>query len=191
MQYTDLQLIERVESLPTFNGWPCGVVDIWVRSKADNFNVFDDKVYTFDRTNKVGGQSPEFKIVCTGTSNAGSYGLLNFRQYNPNGCAVLCVDTIVYNSHVFGFHKGKPAYVQNEHAPFPYTRDTDRDMHAENYGKIYNDIIGANCHRAGIFSHFINNWSTACLVRNNLNDFLVWLKYMSKRPLSVCILNEF
>lgn len=193
MEYTDEQLIERVESLPTFDSWR-GVTDIWVRSKVDNFNVFDDKVYTFftGDINGIPVAKPDFMMVCTGTSNAGSYGLLNFRKYNPDGCAVLCADTIVYQSHIFGFHHQKiPAYVQNIHAPFPYTRDNNLNEKAENYGQIYNDIIWANCHPAGWFSQFINNWSVACLVRNQKQQYDQWLKYMSKRPLNVCILNEF
>lgn len=185
--YSDRQLIEHVEALPTFKGWR-GIVDIWVRSKEDKFNVFDDKVYTFDCTSG----KPVFVMVCTGTSNAGSYGLLNFRKYNPKGCAVLLADTIVYDSHVYGLHKRKtPAYVENPANPFPYTRDNDGDQKAENYGKVYTDNIGANCHPAGFFSRFIVNWSIACLVRNQRKQYDQWLEFMNKRKLSVAILNEF
>lgn len=188
MEYSNEQLLERVKNLPTFDGWPSsGVLDIWVRSKADKFNLFDDKVYTFD----CSSGSPVFETVCTGTSNAGSFGLANFRKWNPKGCAVLLADTVIYNSHVYGLHKGKPAYVQNYNNPFPYTRDNDRDQKSENFGIVYTDVIGANCHRAGRFSRFIANWSVGCLVRNDLSAFLKWLAFMDRRPLSVAILNEF
>ena len=185
MKYTDKQLLDRVKSLPSFAGWPKGILDIWVRSKADKSDVFDDKVYTFDCTSG----EPVFKMVCSGTSHAGSFGLLKFRTYNPHGCAVLVADVITYNCYEYGLHKGKPAYRQSK--GIPYTRDNDKDLKAENYGKIYTNIIYANCHRAGWFSRTIYNWSVACLVRNSFAQFSAWLKFMNKRSLSIVILSEF
>ena len=185
--YTDTQILDRVRSLPSFKGFPAGMLDIWIRSRADAYDQFDDKVYTYQC---FGSETqPEFKMVSTGTSNAGSFGLMNFRTYNARGCAVLKSDLIVYNSHAYGLHKGKPAYVQT--AGFPYYRDGNRNKSAEELGEIFTDIIGANCHRAGTFSTLIYNWSVACLVRNQLKQFLAWLDLMNRRPLSVCILKEF
>lgn len=185
--YTDKQLLDRVAALPTFKGWPKGVLDVWVRSKEDAFDQFDDKVYTFECYGSA--KPPVFKMVCTGTTNAGQYGLQHFEEYNSKGCAVLKSDTIVYDSHKYGLHKGKPAFVQCK--GFPYFRDADRDRLAEETGQEYSDIIGANCHRAGTDSQVINNWSVACLVRNNLAQFLTWLKFMDRKSLSVVILKEF
>lgn len=190
MQYSDQQLIERVQShAKGFDGWKKGVYDIWVRSRADIIDAFDDKVYTFNV--ETDGGVPQFRMVCTGTSHAGSYGLRNFKDYNPEGCAVLEADRIVYNSHIFGFHKSYRAYRQAK--PFPYYRDSDRDDKAEEIGPVHNDIILANCHRARIKgeSTRIYNWSVACLVRNKSNQWEGWMAYMNKRPLSVCILKEF
>lgn len=191
MQYTDKQLIERVESLPTFKGWK-GIIDVWVRSKADTFDRFDDKVYTFDcRTG-----TPTFIMVCTGTTNAGAQGLKHFDSYSKLGCAVLKSDVIVYDSHGFGLHKGKyDAYVQRAGAnPFPYFRDNDKDNKAEEVGREYNDVIGANCHKAGWYSTAIGGWSVACLVRNVERQFNDWMSFMrraGKPRLSVGILKEF
>lgn len=185
--YTSQQLLDRVKTMPNFNGFPqSGVLDIWVRSNEDEFDRFDDKVYSFEC---FPGKEPVFKMVCTGTTNAGATGLKEFAKYNGLGCAVLKSDWIVYNSHNYGLHKGKPAYRQAK--GFPYFRDNDKDNKAEEIGKEYNDIIGANCHRAGAASTVIGGWSTACLVRNNEAQFLAWLKFMNKRTLSVVILNEF
>jgi len=48
-EYTDLQLLARVANLPNFKGFPkSGVLDVWVRSDEDEFDRFDDKVYSFD-----------------------------------------------------------------------------------------------------------------------------------------------
>lgn len=186
--YTDKELLAKVKTLPSFKGWPeTGVLDIWVRSNEDGFNVFDDKVYSFNCFGAT--KDPEFKMVCTGTTNAGQFGLKHFEKYNSKGCAVLKADILMYNCHVAGLHKGKDAYVQAK--GFPYFRDNDRDDKAEQIGQEYNDIIGANCHRAGAASTVINDWSTACLVRNVLKEFLKWYEFMAKRKLSIVILTEF
>ena len=185
--YTSQQLLDRVKTMPNFKGFPqSGVLDIWVRSNEDEYNKFDDKVYSFEC---FPAKDPVFKMVCSGTSNAGAVGLKEFAKYNGLGCAVLKSDWIVYNSHVYGLHKGKPAYRQAK--GFPYCRDNNKNDKAEEIGKEYNDVIGANCHRAGAASTVIGGWSTACLVRNIEVDFLKWLSFMGKRSLSVVILNEF
>lgn len=190
VSYTDTQLITRTEShAKGFEGWKKGVYDIWVRSDEDVTDAFDDKAYTFIVENE--GSTPEFRMVCTGTTNAGSYGLKKFKDYNPDGCAVLESDRIVYNSHEYGFHKGYRAYRQAR--PFPYYRDNDLDGKAEEIGRVRNDIILANCHRAAATgeSTRIYNWSVACLVRNKANQWFAWMAYMNQRLLNVAILKEF
>jgi hypothetical protein len=190
MKYTDEQLIRRVEThAKGFETWRPGVYDIWIRSSADVMDSFDDKVYTF--VVPSAGAMPEFRMVCTGTTNAGSYGLKRFKDYNPEGCAVLESDRIVYESHLFGRHKNYPAYRQAK--PWPYYRDADRDDKAEESGPVHNDIIFANCHRAAAAgeSSRIYNWSVACLVRNKANQWNGWFAFMNKRPLTVAILREF
>ena len=188
--YTDRELIDRVAShAKGFEGWKKGVYDVWVRSAEDVPDAFDDKAYTF--VAEADGATPQFRMVCSGTSHAGTYGLKHFSQYNPDGCAVLEADRIVYGSHAWGFHKGYRAYRQVK--GFPYYRDNDRDLKAEQIGDVHRDIIFANCHRASATgdSTVIYNWSVACLVRNRINQWNAWLAYMDKRPLSVAILNEF
>lgn len=184
--YTDKQIIDRVMSLTTFKGWPKDKLDVWIRSSADEFNKFDDKVYSFDCSTGT----PVFKMVMPGTTNAGRVGLKNFDKYKLSGCAVLKSDIIVYESHAYGLHKGKyPAYVQVK--GFPYYRDSDKDDRAEEIGPEYNNIIGANCHAAGEASVVIEDWSIACLVRNLKLRYNLWLTWMNKKPLTVCILKEF
>lgn len=185
--YTDEQILTRVKSLASFRGFPHGVLDVWIRSAEDEFDRFDDKVYTFECSGDKA--PPRFVMVCSGTTNAGAEGLKNFSKYNRLGCAVLKSDEIVYNSHIFGTHKGYPAYRQAK--GFPYFRDGDKDKFAEETGEIYHDIILANCHKAGIFSTLIGGWSVACLVRNQLAQWQKWLTFMNKRPLTVAILKEF
>ena len=184
--FTDKEVLDRVSGLSTFTGFPDGVMDVWIRSTADAFDSFDDKAFTYECFG--GAKPPEFVTARNGTTNAGSYGLLHFEKYNHDGCAVLKSDVIVYDSHKYGLHKGKPAYRQAK--GFPYFRDANRNQKAEEIGPEHDDIIGANVHRAGQNSTVINNWSTACLVTANLSKFLAWLDYMKKGPLTVCILEE-
>ena len=190
--YTDQQSIDRVATTARgFEGWRPGVYDIWIRSNEDQVDAFDDKGYTF--VVPAAGAAPEFRMVCSGTTNAGSYGLKKFSNYNPDGCAVLQSDRIVYDSHKWGFHKGYRAYEQQK--PFPYYRDADRDNKAEEIGEVHNDIIKANLHCAakgtGRVSVRIYNWSVACVVRNSFNQWAGWFAYMNRRPVSLCILQEF
>ena len=196
MKYTDQQLINQVEREALgFDGWKKGAYDIWVRKNDTpaDMDKFNDKVYSFVVPEE--GATPVFKMVCTGTSHAGSYGLKNWREYNSKGCAVLRSNTIVYESHVWGRHKNYTAYRQAK--PFPYFRDDDCDNLAEEIGPVYWDIIFANCHRAAAQGESVRiyNWSVACLVRNNAAQWFKWLGFMDKEmkraPLSVCILKEF
>lgn len=186
--YTDAQLIERVESLPSFKGWKKGKYAIMVRSNEDEYDRFDDKCYTFDVL--VDGQKPKFANVFPITTNAGAQGLKQFDKYNSLGCAVLKSDVLVYDSHKIGKHKGKyEAYVQN--VGFPYFRDGDKDNKAEEIGKEYNNIIGANIHKAGANSTVIGGWSVACLVFPRETDFIKFMFWANKEKVSTVILKEF
>lgn len=188
--FTDQEVIARVESLPTFKGWKPGIYDINIRSKADIFDAFDDKAFTYQVHSE--GSNPVFIMARNVTTNAGSYGLKHFDDYNHDGCAVLKSDVIVYGSHAYGLHKGKkPAYRQVK--PFPYFRDNNKNNRAEEIGPEHNDVIYANIHRAGTNSTVIKNWSVACLVTANEKKFLDFLAVMKKNgnpQLNVAILKE-
>jgi hypothetical protein len=184
--FTDDEVLTRVSQLPTFTGFPNGPMDVWIRSAADVFDAFDDKAFTYECYGDA--KPPKFIMARNGTTNAGSYGLKHFAEYNHEGCAVLKSDVIVYESHAFGQHKKKDAYRQVK--GFPYFRDSNCNDRAEEIPPERNDIIFANVHRAGVDSTVIKNWSTACLVTANLDKYLAWLKWMNKRPLTVCILKE-
>ena len=186
--YKDTDLINRVESLPSFKGWKKGKYCIMVRSNEDEYNKFDDKCYLFDVL--VEDQQPKFSAVYPITTNAGAQGLKQFDKYNALGCAVLKSDVLIYGSHMPGKHKGKyDAYVQR--VGFPYFRDGDKDNKAEEIGKEFNNIIGANIHKAGTNSIQIDGWSVACLVFPRSNDFDKFMFWANKNNLNVVILNEF
>ncbi len=187
--YTDDQIIKRVESLPTFKGWKKGKYDIWIRSNEDAFNRFDDKGYSFEVLKD--GEKPAFKMVCTGTTNPGSQGLKNFEQYGNKRCAVLLGDYMVYESHSYGLHRGKyAAYRQSK--PFPYVWDDNKNEISGDSDKIiYDEVIYANLHAAGEHSEHINGNSIACIVRNVKEQYNKWMTWMNKdKYVTLCILKE-
>lgn len=187
--YTDQQILDRVIShAKGFTHIPSGWWMVYVRSNEDEFNKFDDKRYLFY------GES--CKQVASCTTNAGAYGLKNFAEYNKLGCAVLCADTIVYDSHRKGLHKGKIEAWQQVKG-FPYTRDNDGDEDAENYGKVYTDIIGANLHPSSYIKRrkgktlLIGSWSTACLVDDDSIAFEKSFELTgNQKEMTVALLNE-
>jgi hypothetical protein len=46
--FTDEKVSNRVKSLPTFKGFPKGPMDVRNRSKADEYDLFDDKAFTYE-----------------------------------------------------------------------------------------------------------------------------------------------
>lgn len=187
--YTDKEILDRVETLSTFKGWKKGKYDIWIRSNEDEFDKFDDKAYNFEV--KIEGERPKFVQVHTGTTNAGSEGLLNFEKYGNTRCAILAADRIVYDSHILRKHKGQYlAYCQDK--PWDYYEDTNHDKKADETGKlITGETIGANDHAAGDNSVNIGGWSIACLVRNRKSEFNAFMNWMnSDKYVTVAILKE-
>jgi hypothetical protein len=190
MRYTDQQLIARVASTAKgFTGWHDGMYAVCVRSNADAPDRFDDKLYLFEA--KAG--KPQFIMVAGCTTHPGLDVLRNFaRKYNPAGEPVMLADQIVYGSHAFGLHQGKyNAYRQVR--PIPYVRDRDGDAKAETEGRVHNDIIMMNIHRASAsrVSTNIVNWSAGCIVINDPARFNAFMTHMKRRPLSLCVLREF
>lgn len=187
--YTDDQILDRVESLPSFKGWLKGKYEFAVRSNEDEFNKFDDKIYSFE--SKQDGVRPSFVMVCSGTTNAGSQGLKNFEKFGNERCAVLKGDHIEYDAWSYGLHRGKyAAYRQVK--PFPYIWDDNKNEKAGDSNKIVEGkVINANMHKAGKHSVDINGNSIACIVRNVEEEYDKWMKYMNKEIVKgTAILNE-
>lgn len=191
MIYTDNQLIDRVEShAQGFVGWKKGVYLVAVRSSPDIPDAFDDKAYIFECD--ADGVRPDFVMVASCTTHPGVDVLKNFAtKYNAAGAPVLKSDTLVYGSHAYGTHKGYAAYEQVK--AFPYFRDKDRDDKAEENAPELSGDIAANVHRASPtrVSTINKNWSAGCIVMNDPNRFLAFMRFMNKRPLNVAILRQF
>lgn len=187
--YTDDQIIKKIESLPTFAGWKKGKYLVAIRSNEDAFDKFDDKFYSYEVL--ADNQTPIFAMVISGTTNPGAQGLKNFEKYGNTRCAVLMPDIIVYDSHKYGLHKGKtPAYRQNK--PWPYNFDDNKNEISGDGDKVVEgEIIFANIHPAGEASENIGGWSIACMVMNIEKQWDKWMDWMDKEEfVSLTILKE-
>lgn len=189
--YTDAEIIARVESLPTFTGWKKGKYDIWVRSQEDEFNKFDDKAYRAEV--KEEGQKPVFVPGAhSGTTNPGAQGLKQFdTKYGNKRCAVLVADVIVYDCLTYRKHRGQ-YYAYCQAKPLPYIWDDNKNEKSGDSNKIIEgENIGANNHAAGEHSTDINGNSIACTVRNIKAEFNEMMTWMNKEKYQTrVILNE-
>lgn len=191
--YTDKQLLDKAKSLPTFKKIPSNYWILGVRSLADAPDRYDDKAYLFN--------GEQFIMVMPITTNPGAFGLLNFMSYNSAGCAVVLADTWNYDCWKGGFHKGKmKALVQI--GAIAYTRDNNKNMKSENYGKVYYNIAGINFHTCSYenilanlknyIGKLIGKWSEGCQVASTPELYYKFIEEPYKQDaVSYCLLNEF
>ena len=190
MKYTDTQLLNRLAEIGG-KITPNKYLGISVQSKADGFNIFDDKFYLY-----LGGK---FVLATTITTNAGKNALLNFDQGgNPDGAAVWKTNEYYEDLYSYGLHKGKmPALRQVK--PIKYYRDNDKDEKAEEIGALHQGIIYANFHgvsydpKTQVIKTNINGWSYGCQVCNNMADYRRIIELVRKHPLKMdyALLKEF
>ena len=193
--YTDKELLDRVQSLPSFDCLPGGYWIIGVRSKEDQYNRYDDKFYLF--------LGDKFVTVMSGTTHSGGYGLKNFLLWNRRGVAHVKADEWYYG--VYMKSDGKSVRHHNSRLPclrqvrpFKFYRDNNQDEKVDEMGPEYRAIIGANFHansyksKSGILSWYINGWSTACQVTNDLTKYYQMLDLLPLgTPIDYVLINEF
>ncbi len=181
-QYTDRQLLERVESIggkiPNIGKY----LIIGVQSQEDTFNLFDDKFYVYDGN--------QFKLTSPGTTNVGKTALLNFTQYNLEGAAVWKTDMFYSGLYFPGLHKGRMKALRQVKDIF-YFRDSDMDEKVEEQGELHHGIIYVNMHGVDYdpFSNKIkqniNGWSFGCQVWCKMSDYRLMIKATWKRNIEV------
>jgi len=166
--YTDKQLMERVRNLSSYEKIPSNYWILGVQSHEDSYNKFDDKFYIFKGT--------QFISVLTGTTNAGSTGLMNYSRYNRKGVAVIKTDEWYYNIWSYGLHRGKmPALKQVKN--IKYYRDWNKNQRVEEIGEMYESIIGINFHTVlyqknlSFWRKLIGGWSVGCQVVNHVGKY--------------------
>lgn len=190
--YTDDALLNHVKSLPSFKGIPSGLWILGVRSRADNYDMYDDKFYIFRSTN--------FVDVMTGTTNSGGYGLLNFAAWNKNGVAHVKSDEWYYNVWNVGKHKNKvKALVQVK--PFKIYRDNNKNKQSGDVPEKawqWEDWIGINFHpntynlNSKVITWMIGGWSVGCQVVNDTLKFKKFIENLGdQRQFTYCLIDEF
>jgi hypothetical protein len=187
--YTTEQLLERVEELKSFEGLPKDYWILGVQSEEDTYNEFDDKFYLF--------YNDIFVYVVTGTTNAGTTGLLHYDRYINKGVAVIKTDEWYYDLWTYGLHHNKmPSLKQvNE---IKYFRDWNKNVKIEEIGEIYEGKMGINFHtvtyqgRISFIKKFIGGWSTGCQVVNNVKKYYKFLdKVKFQDYVTYCLIKEF
>ena len=176
--YTDLNLLDRVKSLPDFTHIPQGYWNLWVRSNEDAFDKFDDKRYLF--------KGERFISVRSCTTNKGGH-----------GTAVIKSDQWLYDGFVFGLHKGKmECFRQNK--PFYFYRDTNGDRVTDETGELFFENIQTQWHTityhkgVDVVREQIGLYSEGCLVDNDNLKYEKDLELCrSQKIMSGCLLKEF
>lgn len=199
-KYTDKELLDKVQELDSFKGFPRGRWILGVRSKADLPNKFDDKFYVYE------GQ--KFITVMTGTTNAGISILKGgFKKYNSKGCAILKSDMWYHNVWKYGLHRGRMPSLKQLGSQVIVYRDNDMDGKSEELGKAYMGWYGINFHsntydfskkNLKVLREDIWSWSAGCQVINQRTKYIELMKWfenaLEKRTqkwVSYCLINEF
>jgi len=201
--YTDSQLLKRVQELESFRGFPLGYWVLGVRSQADIINKFDDKFYIwFSNGNEEINQ--KFITVLKGTTNPG-YTILKggFKKYNRLGAAVVKSNIWFYDVYKYGLHRGKmPALRQRRNKPMLYHRDKNLNGKSEELGEVYNNVIYTNFHgstyneKNPVTKDNINSWSAGCqVVSENKKYFELMKKFalasLNQKYFTYCLIKEF
>jgi hypothetical protein len=187
--FTDVELLNKIKSLPSFKGIPNGYYIVGVRSLEDEENKFDDKFYIF--------RGEKFVTMTTGTTNPGAPVLKGgFLKYNKQGAAVVKSDEWYYNVWSKGLHMGKmPALIQT--GKIKVFRDGNMNGKSEEIGKPIEGYYGINFHAATYNNNFkglqenIDNWSAGCQVVNDKQKHLQLMNlFKNESSISYVLLKE-
>lgn len=187
--YTTQELLDRVSKLASFKGIPPNYWILGVQSKEDTYNHFDDKFYLF--------KGRKFVSVVTGTTNAGTTGLMNYSRYNKNGVLIVKTNEWYPGLWRYGLHKGKmPALKQIR--PIKYFRDWNKNKKVEELGKEKSGLKGINFHTVSyqknlsFIRKLIGGWSVGCQVVNNVGKYYQILdKVKNQKDITYCLIKEF
>jgi hypothetical protein len=161
---TQIQRTMAAKSCEFFDGnKPYNLNLIGIRSNADSPDMFDDIFLVIYRDKNLSWTVEQF----TCTTNPGLRWLKE--PGIKEGTAVLLPGQYK-GMWATGYHKNdKNEYALRQVKPVKFTRDNDKDEKSENFGKIYNQVIGLNCHNASnlSISKIIGLYSAGCQVLNN------------------------
>jgi len=187
--YTDTELLNKVKELKNYVGIPNGYWLLGVRSKEDNPNAFDDKIYLF--------KGSKFVEVTSATTNAGIPTLKQFEKVNKKGAAVLKSEQWYYDVWKYGKHNGKVDALLQLGAPVQVYRDTDKDLKSEEQGVLDTGYFGINFHPntydlSRPTSNIVGWWSAGCQVVNNVIKYKTIIRLVKpQKYVTYCLINEF
>lgn len=187
--YTDTELLNKVKELKNYVGIPNGYWLLGVRSKEDNPNAFDDKIYLF--------KGSQFIEVTSATTNAGTPTLKQFEKVNKKGAAVLKSEQWYYDVWKYGKHNGKVDALLQLGAPVQVYRDTDKDDKSEEQGALDTGYFGINFHPntydlSRPTSNIVGWWSAGCQVVNNVAKYKTIIRLVKpQKYVTYCLINEF
>lgn len=191
--YTDVQLLEKVKSIPGFTSIPKDYWILAVRSNEDTFDVFDDKYYLF--------KGEEFILVSTCTTNPGGPSLLGgWKKYNKLGAAVIKADEWYYEVYKYGLHNSRMQALK-QIGTMKYYRDGDNDKEVDTKGEIFTGKFSTNFHfnSYNVFEKIklatksnIGDWSHGCIVANVQEPYQRTIDLTrGQASVSLCLINEF
>jgi len=189
-KYTDRELLERVKQLPSFNGYPFGYWIIGVQSNEDQVNVMDDKFYVYNHREFVG--------TMTGTTNSGSYGLLNWKSWSSKGLAQIKPNEWYYEVWKRGLHKGKIEALRQV-GSFTVLRDNNNNLKSGDVREWSEEKYkGLNFHpntynlNSTVKRWTIGRWSVGCQVVNDIPAYKRFLAITKPQELfTYVLLKEF
>lgn len=187
--YSTKELLDKVKTLPSFAGFPPGYWILGVQSNEDTYNYFDDKFYLF--------KGEKFITVTTGTTNAGTTGLLHYDRYIKEGVLVVKTNEWYHGLWKYGLHKGKmPALRQVRN--IKYFRDWNKNIKIEEVGEIKEGLKGINFHTVtyeknlSLIRKLIGGWSVGCQVINNVGKYYEILDMVKNQEyVTYCLIKEF
>ncbi len=188
--YTSVQLLSKVKSLPSFKSIPDSYWLLGVRSTEDEPNKFDDKIYLF--------KGEQFICVTSATTNPGVTVLRNYAKFNSKGAAVAVADEWYYGLWRKAKHQGKITALVQIGAKIKVWRDGDKDDKAEPAPVMQEGFFGINLHpnsydiNANTTGTLVNGWSAGCQVVNDMDKYRMILGLIPDGVgVSYCLLNEF
>lgn len=188
--YTDKEIWDKVIECGGYIPDDDTITVVGVQSLEDETNKFDDKFYVFRDSKCI--------MVSTGTTNAGKTIQSTFKEHGLSGAAVWKTNMFYEGLFEPGLHRGKMKALRAVDSIYFY-RDSNKNDKCEESGKLYYANINANMHgvdydeNSTIIKEYINGWSWACQVWNNMKDYYEFMKiaWDLGKPVNYCILKEF
>ena len=178
--YSTKQIFDRLRLVTKYDRSSDKPIFVFVQAKEHKWNVYNDKVYLFDKDNKIVN-------VSSCTTEAGT---TLRRHKNPRGTWVYKTDEFYKDAYRYGLHNGRMEAMRQV-VTFKGYRDKDDDMVADETGILYSEIANTNYHTITYDSlrtsrrvgTTIGSWSEGCCVANIVADYYKQIEFIKSTPL--------